>query len=60
MSADIEKMNDIEFLKEFEKRRTIGVQTSRRRDNYSGEMITGISLVARSNGEEYKVELAEV
>ena len=60
MSTDIETMNDIEFLKEFENRRAIAVRTSRRRDNYSGEMITGVSLVARSNGEEYVVELAEV
>ena len=57
---NIANMNDIDFLKEFEKRKTIGIITSRKQDRYSDEMITGISLIARTNGEEYKVYLTEV
>ncbi len=60
MCNNIELISDVDFLKEFERRRTIGVRTISRRSKYYDERITEVILVAGDKENEFKVSLIEI
>lgn len=60
MCNSIELVSDVEFLKEFERRKSIGVRTTTKRSSYYDEIITEVSLIAISKEVEFKVSLIEI
>ena len=60
MCNSIELVSDVEFLKEFERRKSIAVRTTTKRSSYYDEIITEVSLIAISKEVEFKVSLIEI